>query len=161
MLLPLDQLDRVVDGVGGELFELLLRQLDVLERVDDLVVGEESLFLPLLDELVQFLDVWQSDLDGEHEPLLLSGLTKTSPHLLQPLADLPRPAPTPLQAPHPIRAIAAVWDTTSSRILTSPTHSPWLFSTGTTPSSPVSIPSDCEKRAQVQGEWRGTSRPRP
>ena len=73
VLLSLDELDRVVDRIGGELLELLLRQLDVLERVDDLVVGEEPLLLPLLYELVQFLDVWQSDLDGEHEPLLLVG----------------------------------------------------------------------------------------
>jgi hypothetical protein len=73
VLLPLDELDRMVDRIGGELLELLFRQLDVLERVDDLVVGEESLFLPVLDELVQFLYIWQSDLDGEHEPLLLVG----------------------------------------------------------------------------------------
>ena len=52
MLLALDELDAVVDQVGREVFELLLGELDLLEPRDDLVIGEEALLLPRLDELV-------------------------------------------------------------------------------------------------------------
>jgi hypothetical protein len=38
VLLPLDQLDRVVDEVRVEVFDLLFRQLDLFEAGDDLVV---------------------------------------------------------------------------------------------------------------------------
>ena len=68
VLLALDELDRVVDQVGVEVLDLLLRQLDLLEAGDDLVVGEEALLLAVLDELVELLDVWQGDIDGEHGP---------------------------------------------------------------------------------------------
>ena len=57
------QLDRMVDQVRREVLELLLREIDVLERLDDLVVGEEPLLLPLLDELVELLDVRKGDFD--------------------------------------------------------------------------------------------------
>jgi hypothetical protein len=65
VLLALHELDRVVDQVGVEVLDLLLRQLDVLEPGDDLVVGEKTLLLALLDEFLQLLDVGQRDVDGE------------------------------------------------------------------------------------------------
>jgi hypothetical protein len=52
VMFPLDQLDAVVDEVGVEVFDLLLGELDVLEPGDDLVVGEKTLVLALLDELL-------------------------------------------------------------------------------------------------------------
>jgi len=73
VLLAFDQLDRVVDEVGREVLELLLREVHVLERLDDLVVGQEPLFLSLLDESVELFDVRKGDIDGEHEPLFLPG----------------------------------------------------------------------------------------
>ena len=73
VLLSLDQLDRVVDQVGGEVLQLLLGEIDVLEGLRDLVVGQEPLLLALLDELVQLLDVWKGGVDGEHGPLFLPG----------------------------------------------------------------------------------------
>ena len=66
MLLPLDELDAVVDQVRREVLELLLAELDLLETGDDLVVGEEALFLAGLDELVQLLDIGKGDVDREH-----------------------------------------------------------------------------------------------
>ncbi len=66
MLLALDQLDAVVDQVGGEVLDLLLRELDFLDPLDDLVVGEEALLLSRRDELVEFLDVGKSNVDSEH-----------------------------------------------------------------------------------------------
>ena len=76
MLLAFEQLDRVVDQIGVEVLDLLLAQLDVLERVDDLVVGEEPLLLALLDELVELFDVWKGDLDVEQsKPRFPRGLT--------------------------------------------------------------------------------------
>ena len=53
----------MVDQVRREVLELLLREIDVLERLDDLVVGEEPLLLPLLDELVELLDVRKGGFD--------------------------------------------------------------------------------------------------
>ncbi len=73
VLLPLDELDRVVDEVRREVLQLLFREIDVLERLDDLVVRQEPLFLALLDELVQLLDVRKGGIDGEHGPLFLPG----------------------------------------------------------------------------------------
>ena len=66
MLLALDELDPVVDQVRREVFDLLLRELDFLETVDDLVVGEEALLLARLDELLEFFDVGKSNVDSEH-----------------------------------------------------------------------------------------------
>ena len=63
VLLPLVQLDRMIDQVCRELLELLLREIDVLEGLDDLVVREEPLLLPLLDELVELLDVRKGGFD--------------------------------------------------------------------------------------------------
>ena len=59
VLLALDQLDRVVDEIRVEVLDLLLRQLDLVEPGDDLVVSEEPFFLPLLDELVELLYLWR------------------------------------------------------------------------------------------------------
>jgi hypothetical protein len=66
VVLPLHQLDGVVDQVRVEVLDLLLRELDLFEAGDDLVVGEEPLLLTVLNELVQLLDVGKSDVDGEH-----------------------------------------------------------------------------------------------
>ena len=66
MLLALDQLDAVVDQVGREVFDLLLRELDFLDPLDDLVIGEEPLLLSRRDELLKLLDVGKSNVDGEH-----------------------------------------------------------------------------------------------
>jgi hypothetical protein len=53
----------VVDQVRVEVFDLLLAELHLLESGDDLVVGEEPFLLSVLDELVEFLDVRQGDVD--------------------------------------------------------------------------------------------------
>jgi hypothetical protein len=66
VLLPLHQLDGVVDQVRVEVLDLLLCELDFLEPGDDLVVGEEPLLEPVLDELVELFDVRERDVDGEH-----------------------------------------------------------------------------------------------
>jgi hypothetical protein len=65
VLLPLDELDPVVDEVGVEVLDLLLGELDLLEPGDDLVVGEEPLLDAVLNELLQLFDVRQRDLDGQ------------------------------------------------------------------------------------------------
>ena len=66
VLQPLHELDAVVDQVGVELLDLLLREFDLLEPRDDLVVGEEPLVLSIRDEPVQFFDLGQGDVDLEH-----------------------------------------------------------------------------------------------
>ena len=66
VLLALHQLDAVVDQVRVEVLDLLLRELDVLEPADDLVVREEAAFDPCLNELLEFLDLRESNIDGEH-----------------------------------------------------------------------------------------------
>ena len=66
VLLALDELDRMVDQIGVEVLDLLLRQIDLLETGDDLVVREEPFFLSVLDELLELLDLRKSDIDGEH-----------------------------------------------------------------------------------------------
>ena len=65
VLLAFDELDVVVDEVGVEVLDLLLRQLDVVEAVDDLVVGEEPLLGSIGDEFLELFDLWERDLDGE------------------------------------------------------------------------------------------------
>ena len=66
MLLALDELDVVLDQVGVEVFDLLLRELDLFETGDDLVVGEEAFLLPVGDELLELLDFGERrDFDGE------------------------------------------------------------------------------------------------
>ena len=72
VLLSLDELDRVVDQIGVEVLDLLLRELDLLETRDDLVVAEEPLLLALRDELLELFNLRESDVDGEHEPRLSS-----------------------------------------------------------------------------------------
>ena len=56
----------MVDQVGVEVLDLLLRQIDFLEAGDDLVVREEPFFLAVLDELLELLDLRECDIDGEH-----------------------------------------------------------------------------------------------
>ena len=67
MLLALDELDAVVDQVGGEIFDLLLGELDLLDPLDDVVVGEEPFLLSGGEELLEFFDVGKSNVDSEHE----------------------------------------------------------------------------------------------
>ena len=62
----LDELDPVVDQVRVEVLDLLLRELDLLEARDDLVVAQEALLEALGDELVQLFDIRQRDIDGQH-----------------------------------------------------------------------------------------------
>jgi hypothetical protein len=66
VLLALDELDAVLGDVGLEVLDLLLRQLDVVERRRDLVVVEEALLLAFGYELLQLLDFRERDVDGEH-----------------------------------------------------------------------------------------------
>ncbi len=66
MLGALVELDRVVDQVGVEVLDLLLRELDVVEPGDDLVVREEPLLEPLLDQALELLDLGEGDIDGQH-----------------------------------------------------------------------------------------------
>ena len=66
VLLALDELDAVVDQVRREVFDLLLRELDFLDPLDDLVIGEEPLLLSRRDELLQLFDVGKSNVDSEH-----------------------------------------------------------------------------------------------
>src|SRR6266567_3003803 len=67
VLLAFDELDPVVDQIRREVFDLLLGELDFLDSFDDLVIGEESFLLSRRDQLVEFLDVGQSNVDSEHE----------------------------------------------------------------------------------------------
>jgi hypothetical protein len=66
--LALDELDAVVDQVGVEVFDLLLGELDLVEPGGDLVVVQDSLLEPLLNQLLEFLDLGERDFDGEHRP---------------------------------------------------------------------------------------------
>ncbi len=59
VLFALDELDAVIDQVGVEVLDLLLGEIDLLEALHDLVVGEDSLLDPILDELVELLDLRQ------------------------------------------------------------------------------------------------------
>src|SRR6266567_6321113 len=67
VLLAFDELDAVIDQIGGEVLDLLFRELDFLDSLDDLVVGQEAFLLSRRDQLVEFLDVGQSNVDSEHE----------------------------------------------------------------------------------------------
>ena len=60
------ELDRVVDQVRVEVLDLLLRELDVVEPRDDLVVREEALLEPLLDQALELLDLGEGDIDRQH-----------------------------------------------------------------------------------------------
>ena len=81
MLDALDELDRVVDQVRVEVLDLLLRELDVVEPRDDLVVGEEALLEPLLDEALKLLDLGESDIDGQHGYVAFSSRARTDTDL--------------------------------------------------------------------------------
>src|SRR5687767_14273786 len=74
---PLHELDPVVDHVGVEVLDLLLREVDLFEPGDDVVVGEEAFVLPIGDELVELLDVGQRDVDREQltSPFLVTAAT--------------------------------------------------------------------------------------
>src|SRR5437016_4309118 len=67
--LTLHQLDPVVDQVGVEIFDLLLRELDVLEPGCDLVVVENAFLETFLDELLELFDLRKGDFDGEQRRL--------------------------------------------------------------------------------------------
>src|SRR5436309_12732952 len=67
--LAFHQLDPVVDQVGVEVFDLLLRKLDVFEPGGDLVVVEDALLETFLNELLQFVDFRKRDCDGEQRRL--------------------------------------------------------------------------------------------
>src|SRR5204863_802605 len=68
--LALDELDAVIDQIGVEVFDLVLAELDVVETGGDLVVVEDSLLEPFLDELLELFYLGERDLDGEHRPPL-------------------------------------------------------------------------------------------
>ena len=53
-------------GRGLSFLDLFLRELDVFERVDDLVVGEKALLLSFGDELLKLFDLGKRDINGEH-----------------------------------------------------------------------------------------------
>ena len=56
----------MVDQVRVEVLDLLLRELDLFEPGDDLVVREESSLETVLDEALQLLDFGKSNVDGQH-----------------------------------------------------------------------------------------------
>src|SRR5204862_7135872 len=56
--------------IGVEVFDLVLAELDVVETGGDLVVVEDSLLEPFLDELLELFYLGERDLDGEHTPPL-------------------------------------------------------------------------------------------
>ena len=94
-----DQLDRVVDQVRVEVLDLLLRELDLVETDDDLVVREEPSLETVLDEAVELLDVGKGDVDGQHEPgFLLSRSNGYRP------TELHEPVPLPHRPFRPQRA---------------------------------------------------------
>src|SRR5438128_1600353 len=64
--LAFDELDAVVDQVRVEVLDLLLAELDILEPRGNLVVVEESFLETVLDKLLQFFDVGERDVDGQH-----------------------------------------------------------------------------------------------
>jgi hypothetical protein len=66
VILALDQLDALVDQIRREVLDLLLRELDFLDSLDDLVIGEDALLLSRLDQLVEFFDIGQSNVDSEY-----------------------------------------------------------------------------------------------
>jgi hypothetical protein len=67
--LALQQLDPVVDQVGVEVFDLLLRQLDVVEPDRDLVICENALLETFLNEFLELFDFRKGDFDGEQRRL--------------------------------------------------------------------------------------------
>ena len=61
----LDQLDSVIDQIGREVLELILAELYLLNSGDNLVVGEEALFLAGLYELVKLFYLGKGNVDRE------------------------------------------------------------------------------------------------
>jgi hypothetical protein len=64
----IEQLDVVVEQVGVEVLELLLGELDLLQRRGDLVVGQVALVVAFLNQRPQLLDVRKRGVDREHGP---------------------------------------------------------------------------------------------
>jgi hypothetical protein len=91
------ELDRVVDQVRVEVLDLLLRELDVVEPRDDLVVREEPLLEPLLDQALELLDLGEGDIDGQHG-WAFSSRARTGTGLTA-LHSLSRPACRPGSSP--------------------------------------------------------------
>src|SRR5471030_1320248 len=93
-MLTLEQLDTMVDQVGREVFKLFLRELDLFEAGDDLVIGKEALLLPRLDKLGEFFDLGERDVDSEHSELDLQsradGKTTLTSRCLFPAHSLTR-----------------------------------------------------------------------
>ena len=73
----------MVDQVRVEVLDLLLRQLDLVEPGDDLVVGEEPLLEPLLDQALKLLDLGEGDIHGQHR-LAFSSRARTGTGLSAP-----------------------------------------------------------------------------
>src|SRR5207253_7309596 len=134
--LALDELDSVVDQVGVEVLDLLLGELDVLEPGDDLVVGEESLFRSVRDELLKLLDFRERDVDGEQ--VAASGLSWLGG------TGLGLPRRTTSRCTNPPAHLKRSRSYTSFRGRSteiSPTTSCREFSTGTVRSASTSSPS--------------------
>src|SRR6184192_1269371 len=68
--LAFDELDAVIDQIGVEVFDLVLAELDVVEPRGDLVIVDDSLLEPFLNELLEFFYLGERDFDGEHRPPL-------------------------------------------------------------------------------------------
>ena len=58
VLLPFDELDAVIDQIGIEVLDLLLREVDLFEALDDLVVGEDT-FVE-----TSWTSLWSSSISG-------------------------------------------------------------------------------------------------
>src|SRR5438046_3205744 len=67
--LAFQQLDPVVDQVGVEVFDLLFRELDVVEPGCDFVVSEDAFLETFLNKLLELLDFGKGDFDGEQRRL--------------------------------------------------------------------------------------------
>src|SRR5207248_730900 len=91
------ELDRMVDQVRVEVFDLFLRQVNFLETRDDLVVGQESLLLAVLDELLKLLHLRKCDVDSEHWPSPVPMCCDDPGHATR---SLPTPQPSSCEARH-------------------------------------------------------------
>ena len=67
----------MLEQVGVEVFELLLGQLDLLERRGNFVEGQVALVVALLNERFELFDIRERDLDSQHwAPSCIGGLTR-------------------------------------------------------------------------------------
>src|SRR5581483_9282870 len=147
VLLAFDELDVVVDQVGVEVLDLLFRELDVVEPVRDLVVGEEPLFRTVGDELLQLFDVGELDLDGEqlwhHDLRLVLNDSDDEPDTHRGPRTPPRPPTKQAREHSPVLQIRKErrrsHELRSRR--SSPTCSPRLFVSATTCRAGRSTPS--------------------